>query len=625
MLIRLLESRYYWSLPLLSWLAISALSLFWNLERLEHAVSDIARERGRIMYELVRQTKLNPVLMQKDPGIIKRQIMADIEYRVVSSRPRNPENLADPWENWALAGFSRPQDYLFERQDNQAMPLFRYIGPVFMQQNCLPCHGYEDSKVGDLRGGISVTVDARPIYAEQVSHRQWILYTHLGGFLLLAGSTLFLLHQLRRHWDMLTETRDRLRQQEEFLSNITRTMGEGCVVVDHVGTVTFVNPESEWILGWEASEMLGRPWLDLISRQPSDEWADAENALLKTLGDGMSRREEGESFLHKEGLLIPVDFTVSAMYEGDVITGAVVTFNDISERKRAEEERSRMERQLNQLHKMEAVGQLAGGIAHEINIPIQYIGENLRFLQASCEDINTLLDAYQALLLQAESVAALQPEAHRIKALTMELEFDTLKAQAPKRLEHSLTGIEQVTSIVLAMKEFAHPGAQMKSPADLNKIIQNTVAVSKNAWKYVADTELLLDPSLPEVSCVGGEISQVMLNLIVNAAHAIEAACREDKGKITISSELRDGQVEVRVSDTGTGIPKAVRESVFNPFFTTKEMGKGTGQGLAIAQDIVVIKHRGRLFFETEEGVGTTFVLRLPLNSIGVPQTGRLT
>jgi signal transduction histidine kinase len=147
------------------------------------------------------------------------------------------------------------------------------------------------------------------------------------------------------------------------------------------------------------------------------------------------------------------------------------------------------------------------------------------------------------------------------------------------------------------------------------------VAVSKNEWKYVAEAELLLDPDLPEVSCVGGEISQVMLNLIVNAAHAIEAASREGKGKITISSELRNGEVEVRVSDTGTGIPEAVRESVFNPFFTTKEIGKGTGQGLAIAQDIVVIKHHGQLFFETEEGVGSTFVLRLPLNPIGVAQT----
>ncbi|MGD8909292.1 MAG: DUF3365 domain-containing protein, partial [Chromatiales bacterium] len=363
MLIRFLKSRYYWSLPLLSWLAISGLSLFWNLNRLEHAVSDIARERGRIMYEMVRQTKINPLLMHNDPGVFKRQIMADIEYRVVSSRPRNPQNLADPWESRALAGFRRPQDYFFEQQDSQAVPLFRYIGPVFMQEHCLACHGYDDNKVGDLRGGISVTVDARPIHAEQAGHRQWVFFTHLGGFLLLAGSTLYLLHQLRRHWDLLTETRDQLRQQEAFLSNITRTMGEGCVVVDCAGTVTFANPESEWILGREASEMLGRPWLDLTARRSPDERADTENALLKTLGDGMRRREEGESFLHKEGLLIPVDYTVSPMYEGDAITGAVVTFNDISERKRAEAERSRMERQLNQLHKMEAVGQLAGGIA----------------------------------------------------------------------------------------------------------------------------------------------------------------------------------------------------------------------------------------------------------------------
>jgi PAS domain S-box-containing protein len=613
MFIRLLQSPFYWLWPILSWGLITSISLLWNLDLLESEVNDIARERGRIMYEMVRQTKINPLLMQSDPEVFKRQVMDDISYRAVSTRPMNPENRADEWESNALAGFGQAGDFVFERQEVQTAVAYRYIGPVFTQENCLSCHGYEGIKVGDLRGGISVTVNAAPIYAEQADTRQLILLTHFGGFLLLSASTLFLLKQLRNHWQRLVDTQEQLQQQEAFLSSITHTMGEGCVVVDREGVITFVNQEAEWILGWDTAQMLGKAWVDLVSPEIAAGTKQQEIALFETMKDGISRRVDEESFHHQDGFLIPVSCAVSALGKEGKFSGAVITFNDISERKRAEAERSSMERQLNQVHKMEAVGQLAGGIAHEINTPIQYIGENLRFLLEANEEVNSLLEAYRALLQVAESVAALQPQVEKVKSLADEVEIDYLQEETPKSLEQSLIGTEQVARIVLAMKEFAHPGSRQMAPADLNKVIQNAVAVSKNEWKYVADTELKLDQNLPEVRCVGGEISQVLLNLIVNAAHAIEKTQRAGKGIITITSGVWGEQLEVRVSDNGTGIPEAVRESVFNPFFTTKDVGQGTGQGLAIAQDIVVGKHKGELFFETEVGQGTTFVLRLPL------------
>jgi PAS domain S-box-containing protein len=613
MFVRLLQGRFYWVWPLLFWAVITGISLLWNLDLLEIEVNDIARERGRIMYEMVRQTKINPLLMQNDPEVFKRQEIDDITYRAISVRPMNPENMADDWESEALAGFNKPGDHLFERQAGQAEVTYRYIGPVFTQKNCLPCHGYEGIKVGDLRGGISVTVHAASIYAEQADTRQLILLTHFGGFILLSGSALFLLKQLRRRWERLVETQGQLAHQEAFLSSITHTMGEGCVVVDREGVVTFVNQEAEWILGWQAADMLGKRWIELVSPRRDEEQKPKEIALFETLRDGMTRRIDEEHFQHQDGFLMPVSYAVSSMADEDEITGAVITFNDISEFKRAQNERSSMERQLNQMHKMEAVGQLAGGIAHEINTPIQYIGENLRFLREASEDVNRLLDAYQSLLQAAEPVATLQPQVEKVKELADEMEIDYLQEETSKSLEQSLAGTEQVARIVLAMKEFAHPGSREMAPADLNRVIQNAVAVSKNEWKYVADTELKLDPGLPMVRCVGGEISQVLLNLIVNAAHAIEGAGRESKGTITITSATLGEGLEVRIADNGTGIPKAVRESVFNPFFTTKDVGAGTGQGLAIAQDIVVGKHKGELFFETEEGQGTTFVMRLPL------------
>jgi PAS domain S-box-containing protein len=613
MLIRLLQSRYYWLLPLLFWFGIVALSLMWNLSRLESAVQDIALERGSTMFQMVRQTKINPILMQSDPKIFKRQVMEEIGYRVVSPLPMQPENMADSWEARALSGFRKPGDFLFERQDSDGEVRYRYIGPVFMQENCLPCHGGEGVEVGDLRGGISVSVNARPIFEAQTENLELVLFTHFGGFLLLAGSTTFLMRQLRKHWEMLIETRDELKHQEAFFSGITRNMGEGCVVVDKAGVMIFVNPECEWILGWDAEQMLGKSWLDLVLPKQDRDGTDAEKVLIETLNDGLLRREEGVNLLHKDGFLIPVSYTVSAMSEGEEITGAVITYNDITERKRAEEERSRMERQLNQTHKMEAVGQLAGGIAHEINTPIQYVEENLRFLQESNVDIDTLLDAYHTLLQQAEGIESLRSQVEEVKRIIKDVDFDYLKDETPKTLEQTLEGARQVARIVLAMKEFAHPGSHNMELVDLNKIIRNTVAVCRNEWKYVADTELRLAEDLPQVECLGGEISQVVLNLVVNAAHAIEATKREGKGKITISSALRNGRMELRIADNGSGIPEAVRKSIFNPFFTTKEVGRGTGQGLAIAQDIVADKHRGQLFFETEEGVGTTFIMQLPL------------
>lgn len=605
-------------MPLLSWLVITGISLAWNLARLDQSVRDIAKERGRIMYEMVRQTKINPMLMVNDPDIFKQESIENISYRVVSSKPMNAQNRADDWEAGELARFSKVSDFAFEERAQGGDPVFRYIRPIFVQQVCLQCHGGEGVKVGDLRGGISVTVDARPIYESQMQTRLIVIFMHIGGFLLLSLTTLFLLRQLRRHWSLLTETQEQLKQNESFLTNVTNTMGEGFVVIDAQGRVTFANPECEWLLGRDASEMVGRQWLDLVyPKQNSRPITLEDTAFFQTLNDGLTRREEDEVFMHKDGLLIPVSYSVSAMSEGDSTRGVVLSFNDIGERKRAEEERSRLERKLNQTHKMEAVGQLAGGIAHEINTPIQYIGDNLRFLKEGFDDITSLLDTYQDLMRKAESDETLKPQVEAVKRCSEEIDFDYLKEETLKAIEQSLSGAEQVARIVLAMKEFAHPGSKQMALADLNRIISNAVAVCKNEWKYVADTELRLDPSLPQVECLGGELSQVLLNLVVNAAHAIEEAKRESKGRITVSSAVDGECVEIRVSDTGSGIEEAVRESIFNPFFTTKEVGRGTGQGLTIAQDIVVGKHHGEIFFETEVTVGTTFFIRLPLRQSG--------
>jgi PAS domain S-box-containing protein len=613
MLIRLLQSRNYWLLPIIFWLLITSSSLVWNLALIDRSVKDIAFERGNLMFEMVKLTKINPVLMASDPTVFKQQAIEDIHYRVVSAEPMNPKNKADDWEIEALSQLRHGTKYVFQPFLDQGY--FRYIGPVFMVEPCMQCHGYEGMSVGDLRGGVSVKVLAQPIVDSQAQFKSMMIVIHLAGFVIISMTTLFLIHHLRKQFQLLNRTKNELRDKERFLSDVTNSMSEGFVVLDSHGNVKFSNPESEWLLGWDSEEIEGRNFVDIVCGEEKHESANhVKSAIDMTLRDSLIRAGFDDVFRHKEGREVDVAYSVSPLEGEGNDTGVVVTFSDISQRKRADEERRNLERQLNQTHKMEAVGQLAGGIAHEINTPIQYIGENLKFILESYQDTASLLKGYSQLMQKAAELPELQQDVANVKAIIEEIDLAYLEEETTNAIEQSISGTGQVANIVQAMKEFAHPGTKQMALADMNRIVTNAVAVCKNEWKYVADTELKLGDNLPQVKCLGGEISQVVLNLVINAAQAIQAAELGRKGLITVTTTHNQGFVEVSITDTGTGIPKDAQDSVFNPFFTTKDVGRGTGQGLAIAQDIVVVKHQGKLFFETEEGVGTRFVMRLPLN-----------
>jgi PAS domain S-box-containing protein len=292
------------------------------------------------------------------------------------------------------------------------------------------------------------------------------------------------------------------------------------------------------------------------------------------------------------------------------------TVRDITEHKRAEEERAAMQIQIHQAQKLESIGRLAGGIAHEINTPTQYIGDNVRFLQDANQDITRLLKEH-AQLLQAAKNGSLTPEmVTAVETAAEHIDVEYLMDEIPHAIAQSLEGVHRVSQIVGAMKEFSHPGTAEKTAINLNHAIESTTTVARSEWKYVSDLQLNLEPSLPLVPCLAGEFNQVILNLVINAAHAIAEKVgdgSQGKGAITVSTR-RDGDwVEVRVADSGNGIPARVRDKIFTPFFTTKPLGKGTGQGLALARSVVVDKLEGTITFESEEGAGSTFIIRLPL------------
>ena len=296
------------------------------------------------------------------------------------------------------------------------------------------------------------------------------------------------------------------------------------------------------------------------------------------------------------------------MDESQILQGVLIVADDMTQH-------HQLLQQLNQAQRMESVGQLAAGIAHEINTPTQFIGDNTRFLQESFEDLKGILTHYESLVDKADQESVPQDLMTRLTEAIEQADLEYLMEEIPKAIEQSLDGIDRVSTIVKSMKEFSHPGGEKMQSVNLNQAIQSTITVSRNEWKYVAEMITDFDPELPHVHCLPGLINQVVLNMIVNASHAINdvKADTGSDGTITISTRHVDGQAEIRVTDTGCGIPESVRSKIFDPFFTTKEVGKGTGQGLAISHSVIVDKHEGSLSVDSQEGQGTTFVIRLPI------------
>jgi signal transduction histidine kinase len=267
--------------------------------------------------------------------------------------------------------------------------------------------------------------------------------------------------------------------------------------------------------------------------------------------------------------------------------------------------------------KLESVGRLAAGVAHEINTPVQFVTDNVHFVRTSMTDIAAVVRAYRALQHAVQSQGDVIGAAQRAAESEMTADLDYILENAPLAIESSIEGLGRIATIVRSMKEFAHPDQAVKQPADLNQAIRSTLVVAHNEYRYVAELDVQLG-ELPLVPCHLGEINQVILNLLVNGSHAIADVVKDsgNLGKLTVRSGLDGKYVEISIGDTGTGIPEAARAKIFDPFFTTKEVGKGTGQGLAIARS-VVNKHGGTLRFESECGKGTTFFIRLPIGAIG--------
>ncbi len=379
-----------------------------------------------------------------------------------------------------------------------------------------------------------------------------------------------------------------------------------------------LNRENE-IIHWNAiaAEIFKIPATDVMGLRLDRcglewDWDKISEGLSKSRADGCNVRVDNIHFRNADGDDRYLGLSITPFKDNHQGTsGLTIIGADITDR-------IKIEAQLHQSQKMEAIGQLAAGIAHEINTPTQFVGDNTRFLQEAFSDLLAACNLYKASLHATKSGTLDAERIQEVEAQLEELDIAYLEEEVPLAIEQTLKGVDRITHIVQAMKIFAHPGGAEKEPVDINNEIEKTITITRNEWKYVADLKTDFDTALPPVPCHRAEFNQVILNLIVNAAHAIADANADNssaKGTITIGSHFTANQAEIRISDTGAGIPEHIRHRIFDLFFTTKEPGRGTGQGLAIAHSVIVDKHGGTIDIETEENQGTTFIIRLPIDA----------
>ena len=438
------------------------------------------------------------------------------------------------------------------------------------------------------------------------------------------------LHEVRAQLATATAAAETLRKALELRDGALDAGNSHFMIIDLLAKdrpIVYVNRALAREHGYEPEQIIGQSVTVLTVK---NEDSDPQKPIYKNIAAGQTVRREMEA-VRRDGSTFWVGVCTTPLRNAQgVVTHSVSVGADITARMEAERkkkelqeqlynemrERERMAIELRLAQKLESVGRLAAGLAHEINTPIQYVGDSVYFLQSAFADISRLLNAYREAMTNQQAMADTATHAAAlaaIDALQCEIDYEFLSVEVPKAFQRTLEGAERVTGIVRAMKEFAHPDSTEHTPADLNHGLRTTLTVASNEYKYDAAVAMQAG-EMPPVKCNLGELNQVFLNLIVNAAHAIRDSGKDVvTGCITVATRVDGDVAEIVIGDNGCGIAPKYLDKIFDPFFTTKEVGRGTGQGLAIARSIVVDKHGGDLRVESEVGVGTRFILRLPI------------
>ncbi|WDI31144.1 ATP-binding protein [Hyphococcus flavus] len=402
----------------------------------------------------------------------------------------------------------------------------------------------------------------------------------------------------------LIETKAALKASQSLLSGIMSASPDMIITCYENCNIHGANITAETQLHANERMLVGRS---------IDDFLPGLSAALKERADGPFDLENLRAS-RIDGFSFPVEIRG---FKGPVNEDVryVLFFHDTSRREAADAKRKKMQQQVDEARRLEAIGALSAGIAHEINTPIQFIGDNLDYLEEALALIHGSYKRYDALRVAITAGASYEEAICAVEEFNEKISLTNLVPEVISALSESREGISQVRDIVLLMKEFAHPGTDEKDEVDLNAIVKNVVAICRNRRKHIAEIELKLDADLPRVPCRKGQVQQVILNLVLNAIDAIDEA-KPERRTIEIESRANESGVSVSISDTGCGVPQALVEKIFDPFFTTKPVGKGTGQGLALAKDCIVKGHGGKLSLIDKEDFATTFHIELPQTNI---------
>jgi PAS domain S-box-containing protein len=425
------------------------------------------------------------------------------------------------------------------------------------------------------------------------------------------------LEMFRLHLRLRRKARNQSKQQDALVSarsdyeELYEQVPIGVMKTVDTGRIISANSRMCEIMGYDNVEQMAATDLRALFVDPERRKRDF--LAWKNSGD---REWTGDvEMLKRDGTPIIARFTGSRVNDSRGNLRHVLTcYEDVTEQRSAAREIKKLESDLRLTHKLEAVGRLAAGVAHEINTPMQYIGDNVFFLSSAYEDLRALTRALTEQLRKVAADAGMSID-DAIAALEEEADLEYLDESVSGSFERTLDGVKSVADIVRSMKEFAYPNDKTRSLIDINGLLSNTLTVSRSM--YVAVANVVTDfGEVPPTMCFPGELNQVFVNLVVNAAHAVEKANQtrgRPMGEIGIKTRLNGKMIEIEISDNGSGMPDAVRKRIFDPFFTTKEVGKGTGQGLAIAHSIIADKHDGTIDVRSESGKGTTFTVAIPL------------
>jgi PAS domain S-box-containing protein len=403
-----------------------------------------------------------------------------------------------------------------------------------------------------------------------------------------------------------------VNERDKFAS-IFRATPSGMAITDPEGNITDINSAFEATLDCGREQLIGKPVLTLVEAVDAGAFK-ATLANLSTCKISSSRQRLRIISSRREPVLAEIHCTAALDAQGKTQM-LLIVIEDVTER-------TRLEVELRHSLKLESVGRLAAGIAHEINTPIQFVGDTVKFLSTAFNGLISLCRTYRSLSAKAVTAVLSPEDVKRQKVEEDAADFENVRDNIPSMIVSTIHAIARVSKIVQSMKAFSHPDQGQRTNADINAALRDTLIVATNELKHVATIETGFG-EIPRVPCFLSDLNQVFLNLLVNAAHAIADVVgkSEARGVIKVRTYQEETNIVIEISDTGTGIPKAVQSRIFDPFFTTKGMGKGTGQGLALAHSVVVEQHGGTIKFETEMGKGTTFFVRIPLQVATSKQT----